>query len=128
MATRTVTVTGRSRKLGYAWAHEVEEWYDHEGRSHLRVRAPRYDDAVYDTPRKLAQLRREVRKRNQGNEIAEALFYNGMLVVGEVWPNGEVYFGPHNIVSEALHRFDLPGNSIDLAVNDDDPRNWPDAR
>ena len=85
MQTSTVTISNRSRNLGYGWTNSVVQG----GGGHLRIASEEIRPCAQGGPATIHCERANARRINSGNDWAGAMFVGGRRVVGIAEPGSE---------------------------------------
>ena len=99
MQTEDLTISPRSRNLGYAWTNTPVQKYTDSGHSYLGFNTPRHPQVV-GGPRTIRQEMASAARGNSGNDWHSAFFVGGRRVVAV---DGYV---PHRIAWEVMESLD----------------------
>jgi hypothetical protein len=98
-----LTVSARSRNLGYAWTNQPRSYPTRSGDTSLRVPVPERPQ-VTGGPRTLRDEARRAQRLNRGNYWNEAVFVGGRRVVAV----DGVRYVSHDLVGAVLGALDDP--------------------
>jgi hypothetical protein len=79
-----VTISSKSRNLGYGWTNNVVNEYNKNGRSHLRIAYENIHCMAQGGPATIKRERIDAFRINNGNDWVGALFVGGKKVIA-IW-------------------------------------------